>query len=194
MMESQVDDIGQDPQGFAVKIGKELQEKGQEIRITILDSGGNVIGDSGIGEQGTLPAENHLYRPEIQQAQKEDIGYDTRKSDSVQKEYYYAAVQVGDRYFLRAALPTEEMNHAVTMVWMYATPIFYPETILPQEFRFVLNINPLYHFLRSMRMCILDGISPEPFVYVQCFGIALAMLLIGALIFKIKQDRFVLYL
>ena len=91
MMESQVDDIGQDPQGFAVKIGKELQEKGQEIRITILDSGGNVIGDSGIGEQGTLPAENHLYRPEIQQAQKEDIGYDTRKSDSVQKEYYYAA-------------------------------------------------------------------------------------------------------
>ena len=73
MMESQVDDIGQDPQGFAVKIGKELQEKGQEIRITILDSGGNVIGDSGISEQGTLPAENHLYRPEIQQAQKEDI-------------------------------------------------------------------------------------------------------------------------
>ena len=120
MMESQVDDIGQDPQGFAIKIGRELQEKGQEIRITILDSGGNVIGDSGIGEQGELPAENHLYRPEIQQAQKKDIGYDTRKSDSVQKEYYYAAVQVGDRYFLRAALPTEEMNHAVTKVWMYA--------------------------------------------------------------------------
>ena len=54
MMESQVDDIGQEPQGFAVKIGEELQEKGQEIRITILDSGGNVIGDSGIGEHGTL--------------------------------------------------------------------------------------------------------------------------------------------
>ena len=27
---------------------------------------------------------------------------------------------MGDRYFLRAALPTEEMNHAVTKVWMYA--------------------------------------------------------------------------
>lgn len=89
---------------------------------------------------------------------------------------------------------TQFLWGVLTMVWMYATPIFYPETILPQEFRFVLNINPLYHFLRSMRMCILDGISPEPFVYVQCFGIALAMLLIGALIFKIKQDRFVLYL
>ena len=32
MMESQVDDIGQDPQGFAVKIGKELQEKAFDDR------------------------------------------------------------------------------------------------------------------------------------------------------------------
>ena len=133
MMESQVDDIGQEPQGFAVKIGEELQEKGQEIRITILDSGGNVIGDSGIGEHGTLPAENHLYRPEIQQAQKEDIGYDTRKSDSIQKEYYYAAVQVGDRYFLRAALPTEEMiagavgsTIVVLVTWLIFTKLSKP--------------------------------------------------------------------
>ena len=52
----------------------------------------------------------------------------------------------------------------------------------------------MFDILRIMGFFILDGISPEPFVYVQCFGIALAMLLIGALIFKIKQDRFVLYL
>ncbi|MFR1214713.1 MAG: HAMP domain-containing protein [Acutalibacteraceae bacterium] len=63
-------------------------------------------------------AENHLYRPEITAKRSDWLRY--RKSDSIQKEYYYAAVQVGDRYFLRAALPTEEMNHAVTMVWMYA--------------------------------------------------------------------------
>ena len=80
------------------------------------------------------------------------------------------------------------------MMWMYATPIFYPETILPEEFRFVLQINPLYHFLKNARMCILDGLSPEPAIYVQCFLIALAMLLIGALVFRKNQDKFVLYL
>ena len=80
------------------------------------------------------------------------------------------------------------------MIWMYATPIFYPESILPQQFKIVLQVNPLYYFLKSIRMCILDGLSPEPIVYVQCFGFALIMLLIGALVFRKSQDRFILYL
>lgn len=81
-----------------------------------------------------------------------------------------------------------------SMMWMYMTPIFYPESILPEQFRGVLEVNPLYHFLKSIRMCILDGLSPEPVVYVQCGLIALAMLLAGALIFWRSQNRFVLYL
>ncbi len=120
MMESQESAIGEDPQGFAVKIGQELRLKNQEIRITVLDAGGNVIGDSAAQGQDSLPQENHLHRPEVQQARQGAVGYDTRKSDSTDREYYYAAVQVGDRYFLRAALPTEEMRHAVSMVWIYA--------------------------------------------------------------------------
>ena len=81
-----------------------------------------------------------------------------------------------------------------SMAWMYATPIFYPETILPENFKFILMINPLYYFLKNTRMCILDGLSPEPFAYFQCFAVALIMLLIGALVFYKTQDRFVLYL
>lgn len=82
----------------------------------------------------------------------------------------------------------------ISMMWMYATPIFYPESILPEEFKFVLDINPIYYFLKSMRMCILDGISPEPRMYMLCFVIALGMLLIGAFVFRKTQDKFVLYL
>ena len=80
------------------------------------------------------------------------------------------------------------------MMWMYATPIFYPETILPEEFQFVLWINPLYHFLKGARSCVLGGLSPEPSVYVFCFAIAFGMLLAGALVFRKSQDKFVLYL
>lgn len=81
-----------------------------------------------------------------------------------------------------------------SMMWMYATPIFYPETILPENFRFILQINPLYHFLKNARMCILNGLSPEPVIYVQCFLMAVGMLAVGALVFRKSQDRFVLYL
>ena len=51
-----------------------------------------------------------------------------------------------------------------------------------------------YHFLKNARLCILDGLSPEPVVFVQCLLIALGALLIGALVFRKSQDRFVLYL
>ena len=81
-----------------------------------------------------------------------------------------------------------------SMIWMYATPVFYPESILPQRFRVVLHVNPLYHFLKNMRMCILDGLSPEPVIYFRCFLLALGMLLVGAIVFRQSQDKFVLYL
>lgn len=81
-----------------------------------------------------------------------------------------------------------------SMIWMYATPIFYPESILPDNFRFVLEVNPIYYFLKNIRLCILDGISPEPLIYVQCFAIALTMLLVGTTVFRKNQDKFVLYL
>ena len=89
---------------------------------------------------------------------------------------------------------TQFLWGVLSMMWMYATPIFYPESILPEELRLVLRVNPLYHFLKNARLCILNGISPEPAVYVQCIAIALAALLMGALVFYKTQDRFVLYL
>lgn len=89
---------------------------------------------------------------------------------------------------------TQFLWSVFSMIWMYATPIFYPESILPEEFRFVLNINPLYHFLKNTRICLLSGVSPEPNVYFQCMIISLAMLGLGAWVFKKSQDKFVLYL
>ena len=40
----------------------------------------------------------------------------------------------------------------------------------------------------------MGGVSPDPVVYVQCLLMALAALLIGALVFKKTQNKFVLYL
>lgn len=82
----------------------------------------------------------------------------------------------------------------LTMIWMYLTPIFYPESILPDQVVWVLKINPLYYFINFLRSCVIDGVSPEPVVYVQCFLIALGVLAVGAWVFKKSQDKFVLYL
>lgn len=82
----------------------------------------------------------------------------------------------------------------VSMLWMYATPIFYPETIIPQQFQIILKLNPMYHFIRFSRTVILDGISPDPQAYLFCFLGAVIPLVIGALLFKKTQDKFILYI
>lgn len=82
----------------------------------------------------------------------------------------------------------------LTMLWMYLTPIFYPADILPEQVAWVLGVNPLYYFITFLRTCVMDGVSPEPVLYVQCFLSAMLFLILGTVVFKKTQDKFVLYL
>lgn len=82
----------------------------------------------------------------------------------------------------------------ICMMWMYATPIFYSPSIIPEKFSFILDFNPLYHFIKNIRMCIIDGISPGPKSYIFCLLFALLSLFVGSLVFKKSQDKFTLYL
>lgn len=82
----------------------------------------------------------------------------------------------------------------LTTIWMYLTPIFYPVSILPEGIRTIVELNPLYYYVTFVRTCIIDGVSPEPVMYAQCLLFALGVLVIGALVFKKSQDKFVLYL
>ena len=79
-------------------------------------------------------------------------------------------------------------------IWMYLTPIFYPVSILEEHLVWVVNVNPLYYYVTFVRSCLIDGISPEPIMYVKCALFALGTLIVGASVFKKTQDRFVLYL
>lgn len=80
------------------------------------------------------------------------------------------------------------------MIWMYLTPIFYPESIIPIKLRGLYRLNPLYQFVTFARTCIIDGVSPQPEMYLACIVSAGAALLLGTAVFKKMQDKFVLYL
>ncbi len=81
-----------------------------------------------------------------------------------------------------------------TTLWMYATPIIYPISILPDWMQKLEIINPMYHFLDFIRCILLEGRSPEPYQYLVCLGIAGAMLALGGVVFKKTQDQFILYM
>lgn len=89
---------------------------------------------------------------------------------------------------------TQFLWSVLSMLWMYATPIFYPESILPQRLMPLFKCNPLYHILRFMRTILMDGVSPEPKAYLLMLIASLIPLMLGVSIFRKTQDRFVLYI
>lgn len=89
---------------------------------------------------------------------------------------------------------TQFLWGVLSMLWMYATPIFYPESIIPGVLMPLYKCNPLYHIIRFLRIVLMDGISPEPKAYLLCLIASVVPLVIGAVVFKKNQDRFVLNL
>jgi homopolymeric O-antigen transport system permease protein len=49
----------------------------------------------------------------------------------------------------------------VLTAWMYLTPIIYPESIVPDAYRPLINLNPFTPLVRSYRRIFLDGLSPD---------------------------------
>ena len=89
---------------------------------------------------------------------------------------------------------TQFLWGVVSLMWMYLTPIFYPEKIIPAEFLVFYHMNPMYQYITFARICIIDGISPAPTAYLWCILSSVVTLALGAYVFKKNQDKFVLYL
>jgi lipopolysaccharide transport system permease protein len=49
----------------------------------------------------------------------------------------------------------------VLMAWMYLTPIIYPESIVPERYRPLVNLNPFAGLIRSYRNTMLEGAPPD---------------------------------
>lgn len=89
---------------------------------------------------------------------------------------------------------TQYLWGIVNLAWMYATPIFYPESIIPPQYKFIHQLNPMYYMIKFVRTLMIEGVSPEPKLYAYCLLSSLIALIVGAYIFKKTQDRFVLYI
>lgn len=89
---------------------------------------------------------------------------------------------------------TQFLWNVLSMVWMYMTPIFYPEDIVSGWLSYVFKLNPLYHVIRFFRIVLLSGVSPEPKAYLFCLIASVVPLLIGLTIFRKTEDKFALYI
>lgn len=82
----------------------------------------------------------------------------------------------------------------VLTIWNYFTPVFYSITILPKSLQKIFVINPIYHYITSVREIVLYGSIPSILKLGLLALIAIASLLVGAIIFKKNQDKFIYYI
>lgn len=81
----------------------------------------------------------------------------------------------------------------IIMAWTYLTPLFYPVSIIPEPMLKFYNLNPMVHFINSVRAIVIDATAPRPSELVICTAWAVVMMLIGSYIFKRSQDKFIFY-
>ena len=121
--------------------GSDIADKVPEIarrlqmRVTFMDAAGAVMADS---EADAKTMENHLNRPEIQQARSEGLGKATRFSTTLQENMMYIALPVREnnevKGYLRLAHPlgkvSESLDHLYQAIYWTMYIIALPSLIL----------------------------------------------------------------
>lgn len=82
----------------------------------------------------------------------------------------------------------------LTLAWMYATPVFYDASIMPDYVQNVLNWNPMAYYISFFRSLILYGQIPGANVWMVCALTGIAALAVGLLVFRRLQRNFILYI
>jgi two-component system, OmpR family, phosphate regulon sensor histidine kinase PhoR len=83
------------------------------LRVTIIGNDGVVRGDSEVSSEDLPKLENHLHRPEVQQALRADFGESTRFSSTLKKNMLYVAekYKYHDTFaFIRLAIDLSEVD------------------------------------------------------------------------------------
>lgn len=81
-----------------------------------------------------------------------------------------------------------------TTAWFYLTPIIYPSNILPPSVLVFVRVNPLYYYVEYFREIVMYGNIPSMWITFLCIGWSIAVLLLGLMLFKRNQDRFILFI
>lgn len=81
----------------------------------------------------------------------------------------------------------------IVMLWTYLTPIMYDIKMISEELQPWLKLNPMYHYINFVREIVLYGRIPQPFTWATCAISSIIVLLIGVLVFKKTQDKFIYY-
>jgi len=84
-----------------------------------------------------------------------------------------------------------DVGHTVpflTQCWMYASPVAYPVSLVPENWRFLYSLNPMAGVIEGFRWALLGKQGPD-FGVMAVSAVVVAFLLIGGLVFFKHMER-----
>ena len=81
-----------------------------------------------------------------------------------------------------------------TLMLMYLSAIFYNIDAYSLQVQYLFYLNPIYVYIRYFRKIIIEGTIPRPLFHLLAAAYALIAIVIGAVIYKKKNYKFLYYI
>jgi lipopolysaccharide transport system permease protein len=84
-----------------------------------------------------------------------------------------------------------DVGHALPLLiqlWMYACPVVYPVSVVPEKWRMMYSMNPMTGVVEGFRWAMLGSKSPDLLV-IMMSSIAVLVLLMSGMVFFKRQER-----
>jgi lipopolysaccharide transport system permease protein len=78
----------------------------------------------------------------------------------------------------------------ITQVWMFASPVAYPVSVVPEQWRLLYSLNPMAGVIEGFRWALLGKQSPDFQVIAVSAVMVFALLLLGLVYFKYTERNF----
>ncbi|MEJ0059763.1 MAG: ABC transporter permease [Terricaulis sp.] len=73
-------------------------------------------------------------------------------------------------------------------IWMYASPIVYPLSMIPDQFKLLYSLNPMVGVIEGFRWAVFDRGNPD-FLVTAISATVIIVLLLGGLVFFKRMER-----
>ena len=96
-------------------------------------------------------------------------------------------------FFSAANLLYRDIQYLLSLIltlWMYLTPVIYPMEMVPEQYRFIFQLNPMAVIINAYRQTILGGGNPNYLSLSIALIVSLITLFIGFSYFKSREKVF----
>ena len=88
---------------------------------------------------------------------------------------------------------TQYLYNIFTQLLMYLSAIFYTIDRFPENLQIIFLANPIYQYIQYVRSVVINGVIPGFTTHLICLGFALVAFVIGYIVHKKTEQKFIYY-